>query len=105
MGTTRMMPTIPLNPAGQGWAGSPENRSNRRYYAAVAGGMIDAVDVDATTLNSQQFVAIGDSSGTTAQRPSTSSLRLGWIHIDTTIPAVVAWDGHDWRNVISGATA
>ena len=103
--TVRM---IPINPGGgsvTGWAGSPENRLDRRYYIATAGQTVDVTDGDQTTVNSQGFAQVGDSSGPTSSRPNNLYLRPGWTHIDTTIPAVVAWDGANWRNVLTGATA
>jgi hypothetical protein len=96
---------LPINGTAKGWAGPNDNYAGRRYYNATPGQTIDAIDLDANTLNSQGFAAIGDSSGPTSVRPNNIYLRPGWTHIDTTIPAVVAWDGATWRNVITGATA
>ena len=103
MATVRMLPT---KASSTGWCGPNDNVAGRRYYTAVPGGFIDAIDVDATTLNSQGFAAIGDASGTTAQRPNTTYLRPGFLYLDTTLALIVAWDGvANWRNPVTGATA
>jgi hypothetical protein len=58
----------------------------------------------ASALVSQGLLQVGNSSGTTAQRPTGSgALFPGWIHIDTTLSAVVVFDGTNWRNPITGA--
>jgi hypothetical protein len=103
MTTVRMLPI--KGAAATGWAGPNDNVAGRRYYTAAAGGFIDAIDADATTLNSQGFAAIGDASGTTAQRPNNAYLRPGFVYLDTTLALIVAWDGVAWRNPVTGATA
>jgi hypothetical protein len=104
--TTRMLPlggaTVTGN-IGAG-AGSPIQRS----YSATAGGFIDALgdpSADAATLASQDFIPIGGS-GTTAQRPNGAGfLKPGFVYVDTTLGLVVVWDGLNWRNPVTAATA
>jgi hypothetical protein len=48
------------------------------------------------------FALIGQS-GTTAARPTSPT--PGMQFVDTTAAIVVAWDGANWRNVVSGAIA
>jgi hypothetical protein len=40
-------------------------------------------------------------SGPTTARPTYP--KPGVVFVDTTIPAVIAWDGAAWRNLASGA--
>lgn len=104
--TTRMLPlngTLQTGNIGAG-AGSPVVRS----YSATGGSFIDAVGdpgADASMLGSQGFIAIGGS-GTTAQRPNgTGLLKPGFVYVDTALSLVVVWDGANWRNPVTGATA
>ena len=105
--TTRMLPLAGASVSGNigAGAGNPTLRS----YAATAGGYIDAqgdpTSGDATSLVSQGFIPIGGS-GTTAQRPNGAGfVKPGFIYVDTTIPKVVVWDGVNWRDPVTGATA
>ena len=105
--TTRMLPLAGASVTGNigAGAGNPIVRS----YSATAGGFIDAVgdpsSGDASTLNSQGFVTVGGS-GTTAQRPTTAGfLKAGFIYVDTTILKVVIFDGANFRDPVTGATA
>jgi hypothetical protein len=104
--TTRM---LPLNGSQQsGCIGAGAGTPIQRSYSASGGGFIDAVGdpgVDASTLVSQGFIAIGGS-GTTAQRPNGAGfLKPGFVYVDTTLSLVVVWDGANWRNPVTGATA
>lgn len=42
--------------------------------------------------------------GTTSQRPSKAPIETqrDALYIDTTIGRVIAWDGQDWRDVLTG---
>ena len=78
--------------------------ANGHQYSCVAGSTIDVPDFDAAVLLANGWVnAINGSVGTTAQRPTRSL--LGTNYLDTTISAVVVWDGKTWRDAITGAAA
>lgn len=104
--TTRMLPLGGATVTGTigAGAGTPVQRA----YTATAGGYIDAVgdpSVDAAALTSQGFVLIGGS-GTTSQRPTGAGfLKPRFVYVDTTLALVVVWDGVNWRNPVTGATA
>ena len=106
MTTTRM---LPLNGAGvTGYIGAGAGSPPQRAYSATGGGYIDALgdpSADAATLVSQGFLLVGGS-GTTAQRPNgTGFQKPGFIYVDSTISKVVMWDGANWRDPVTGATA
>ena len=42
--------------------------------------------------------------GTTAQRPTSPTAYPTTYYIDTTLNAVIIWDGTVWRNMITGAS-
>jgi hypothetical protein len=74
---------------------------NGRSYTTTVGGTADVPDYDAAELESNGWLAMG-MVGTTAQRPTGPA--KGQEYIDTTLTAVVAWDGvANWRNKITGA--
>ena len=106
-----MSATIRMIPKGGGavsaWLGPNDNVAGRTYYNAAANGTVD-VSCDASgasDLASQGLIAIGDSSGATSTRPNAENLRPGWLHVDTTLNLIVAWNGGGWVNPITGATA
>jgi hypothetical protein len=87
-------------------AGPAFNAQMETFFNVAANGFIDAqVDpIAASALVSQGLVQVGNSSGSTAQRPTGSgALFPGWIHIDTTLSKVVVFDGANWRDPITGA--
>jgi hypothetical protein len=104
--TTRMLPLGGATVVGNigAGAGNPILRS----YSATAGGFIDALgdpSCDASVLVSQGFILVGGS-GTTAARPNgTGFQKAGFVYVDTTLGLVVVWDGANWRNPVTGATA
>jgi hypothetical protein len=100
---------LPLNGNSQtGNIGAGAGNPVLRSYSASSGGFIDAIgdpSGDAASLTSQGFILIGGS-GTTAQRPTGAGfLKPGFIYVDMTAALVVAWDGSNWRNPVTGATA
>lgn len=103
-----MIRMIPRNgTATTAWIGPQDNVAGRTFFTAAANGVVDA-NVDAggaSDLASQGLVQIGDSSGPTATRPSAQNLRPGWLHVDTTLGLVVAWNGTGWVNPVTGASA
>ena len=100
---------LPLNGVSQsGTIGAGAGTPIQRAYTATGGGFIDTLgdpSADASTLTSQGFLLIGGS-GTTAQRPNGAGfLRPGFVYVDETIELVVVWDGANWRNPVTAATA
>ena len=85
----------------------------QRGYVATRGQLVDVpgdATGDAMVLlgygdpypgGGDYFAMIGQS-GTTAQRPTTPT--PGVLFVDTTVGAVIAWDGAAWRNVVTGAS-
>jgi hypothetical protein len=107
MGITSRL--LPLNGTPQtanigAGAGTPILRS----YSATGGGFIDALgdpSCDASVLVSQGFILVGGS-GTTAQRPNGAGFQKpGFLYVDVTLGLAVVWDGMNWRNPVTGATA
>jgi hypothetical protein len=80
----------------------------QRAYVSTAGTPIDVpgtFDGDCATLVNAGYVAIA-LSGTTAARPTnTGLLKPGLLYVDTTLSAVIFWDGANWRNAVTGAIA
>jgi hypothetical protein len=101
MTTVRMLSGSTIN----AWTGPPGSPAGRTYYQASAGTVIDVPDVSVSDLRSQGLIAVGDGSGPTSGRPTSQYLRPGYVYVDTTIGLIVAWDGANWRNPLSGATA
>ncbi|MBR0910817.1 hypothetical protein [Bradyrhizobium japonicum] len=90
----------------------------RRYYSCAAGAFVDVPGFatgDAAQISSSATRTSGDtpgslsvtglftvgSSGPTSSRPGNPSLRD--LHVDTTLSAVVVFDGASWRNPLTGA--
>ena len=87
---------LPLNGgAVDAWIGPFANVAGRTYFSAPAGGTVDVScdESGASDLASQGLLRFGDSSGPTANRPSSEFLRPGWTHVDTTLSLVVMWNG------------
>jgi hypothetical protein len=79
---------------------------NGRRYSGQPGSTLDPPDFDAGPLAANGWVDCS-LSGPTGSRPSSAvgvpALFVGLEFIDTTIGAVIRWDGASWRNVITGA--
>ncbi len=103
MTTVRMLP--PNGATISAWTGPADNPGARTYYEASAGTTIDAPDASVSALGSQGFIAVGNGSGPTSGRPASKYLNPGYLYVDTTIGVIVAWDGTNWRNPVSGAIA
>jgi hypothetical protein len=69
-------------------------------YSAAPGSTVDAPSSHADVLTSNSWIRAGRSS-TTATRPTDQ--RVGEMIVDTTLGAVVIWDGATWRNPATGA--
>jgi hypothetical protein len=79
---------------------------NGRAYSLQPGSTLDPPDFDAGPLSANGWIDCG-LSGPTSSRPSSAvgpnALFVGLEYIDTTIGAVIRFDGASWRNVITGA--
>jgi hypothetical protein len=81
--------------------------ANGRPYSAAPGAVLDVLDADANVLLANGWVC-GIPSGPTTSRPKTRfsepyNVGPGSLFVDTTLAAVIIWDGAAWRNVITGA--
>lgn len=103
--TIRMIPRN--GTAMSAWVGPNDDVAGRTSYTVSANGTVD-VNVDASgasNLASQGLIQIGDSSGPTSARPTAQNLRPGWLHVDTTLNLIVAWNVSGWVNPVTGASA
>ena len=79
---------------------------NGRSYSAGAGQPIDVPDFDAGVLEANGWPRVAPS-GTTSARPTGTNglygLRPGLEFYDTTLGALIRYDGATWRNPSSGA--
>jgi hypothetical protein len=89
---------------GASTAGTPPATNTAVVVLDVPGNLDGIASGDAAMLVNAGYVAIG-LSGTTTLRPPTSNLNPGTLYVDTTLNIVVFWDGANWRNVVTGATA
>lgn len=100
------MPNVRMFPPGLPAGGKSTTVQGGRNYTAVPGAFVDALAPDAHALEANGWARIKPGEvGPTASRPATLGAPSGVTFIDTTIPAVVLWDGANWRNVTTGAIA
>jgi hypothetical protein len=93
------MTTIQMHPPG---AGKTTTVVNGRAYTATPGTPIAVPDFDAFELEANGWVVTAaGGTGTTAQRPASPAVNTQYH--DTTVGAIVKWDGKAWRNVLTGA--
>jgi hypothetical protein len=80
--------------------------ANGRQFVGVPGSAYDISDFDAGPLSANSWIDCG-LSGPTSSRPSSTvgpnALFVGFEYVDSTIGAVVRWDGANWRSVLTGA--
>lgn len=98
MQNIRMLPPV---------SGETSITFNGRTYSCAVGSYLDVPEVDARVLAANGWRSLGQNCrgvGATTARP-TDYLRAGDTFIDTTLSAVVQWDGAAWRDVQTGATA
>ena len=83
-----------------------------RTYTCAAGSVITVPDFDARVLLNNGWLSSSDNgSGTTAQRPvanpatNTPGPGIGFQYFDSTVGANVVWNGANWINHATGATA
>lgn len=99
----RTIRVIPLSNPGVISATTANGRS-----FSPASAYLDVVDADAAVLGASGWMTAG-LVGPTANRPAQSDADMGaqfgpgLKYIDTTIGAVIQWDGAAWRNVLTGA--
>ena len=99
----RNIRVIPLNKPGV----IPATTANGRNFSPLSA-YLDVADGDAAILGASGWTTVG-LVGTTANRPAQSDADMsaqfgpGLKYIDTTIGAVIQWDGAAWRNVLTGA--
>jgi hypothetical protein len=104
---TRMIPVGATGGVVTGWCGPNDAVSARRYYSCSPGSTLDVPgdpSCDASVLGSQNFAVVA-MSGTTGSRPTSLGIKAGTLFIDTTLNAVLCWDGVTWRSVLTGAAA
>jgi len=89
-------------------AGSPLTLGNQTYYRG--GGYVDAPYQHAATLTANGWTEVG-AVGTTSERPplrgpssgDPSVATKGGVYVDTTLSAVICFDGSTWRDPLTGA--
>ncbi len=75
---------------------------NGRTYSCALGSTISVPACDAVALNANGWSPVAWGSGPTASRPTGAFLAPGMHWYDTTVGAIIVYDGATWRNV-SGA--
>lgn len=75
---------------------------NKRTYQCNVGSVITVPDWDARQMEANGWLYVG-SVDTTANRPILSKSARGQTFLDSTLAALIVWDGVQWRNQISGA--
>jgi hypothetical protein len=112
------MPNVRLIPPS---VGALNCVANGRTYTGVAGATLDVPDFDAAVLTANGWTVSGEVGatavltangwtvsgevGATAGRPLLNRGDRGREFVDTTLAAVIRWDGKAWRNKITGASA
>jgi hypothetical protein len=82
--------------------------ANGRSYSSTPGHVVDVLDFDATVLTANGWLRVAQS-GTTAQRPASSQANgfaaaPGTPFYDTTVGALLMYDGSAWRSPVDGAS-
>ncbi len=93
------MTTIQMHAPGNG----ATTTVNGRTYKGVAGTPVSVPDFDADMLEANGWIKTAPGgTGTTAARPTAP--KVGTEYHDTTVGAIIKWDGKAWRNVMTGAS-
>jgi hypothetical protein len=72
---------------------------NGRTYNTALGSSVQVPAVDAVEMMANGWSIFGWGSGTTAQRPTPGPfLTAGLLWYDTTLSAMICWDGATWRS-------
>lgn len=97
----RMLPPVSV--------GQQTQAVNGRRYSAAPGAAVDVPDMDASVLAANGWITCAPS-GTTAQRPTTNPntnppyvAAPNFRYFDTTISALIFWDGATWRDPAGNA--
>lgn len=90
--------------------GAQNMTNNGRPYSAAPGSVLDVVDADAQVLAAAGWVKVAFS-GPTSARPTIGApsgpyftAARGTHFLDTTLNALIVFDGATWRSPISGAS-
>ena len=95
------MPSFNMMPPANG-----QNKftTNGRTYSCATGATILVPDYDANVMEANGWVKTSrDGAGTTAQRPTNPT--VGTQYHDTTVGAIVMWNGKSWLHHNTGASA
>jgi hypothetical protein len=74
--------------------------TNGRNHSAAPGVVHDVIDFDADSLGGNGWTRVGEV-GATAQRPVNPA--RGKLFTDTSVGAMIIFDGATWRNPATGA--
>jgi hypothetical protein len=99
---------FPINGAAVKALVPPPPAPTQRAYSATGGGFVDVpgdANGDTAAILSSGFFAVGASGPTTARPNGVGAVGPGYVFIDTTLSLVVIFDGLNWRNPVTGATA
>jgi hypothetical protein len=97
---TRMLPAAAV--------GQQNQIVNGRSYSGTPGNAVDIPDSDAAVLAANGWVIVAPS-GPTSARPTPSALSAPYIagistkFYDTTIAAMIVFDGATWRSPVNGS--
>lgn len=101
MQSFRILPPVSL--------GAQTTKVNGRTYTAAPGTFLDVPDADAQVHAAAGWTKVAFS-GPTGARPTTNAsggpygvASRGMFFVDTTLSAVIVFDGATWRNPITGA--
>jgi hypothetical protein len=93
------MATIQMHAPGNG----ATTTVNGRTYKGTPGTTLNVPDFDAFELQANGWVVTAAAgSGATAARPA--SPHVGDEYHDTSLAAIIKWDGKAWRNIMTGVS-
>ena len=87
----------------------PTSTVNGRSYTTTPGSLVDVVEPDAQVLGANNCVLplrwaqVGPTSARPPTYPDGRTIEPGLVYVDTSIAAVICWDGAAWRNLLTGA--
>lgn len=76
---------------------------NGRSYTAVAGQIVDIPNFDAGIEGWCELCQVGPTSARPSGTLPPNAPGKGQLFIDTTLNAVIVWDGATWRDPLTGA--
>lgn len=77
---------------------NPITLQSGRVYSAAVGTAVTVPWFDAQVLISNGWTMFGWGTGPTTSRPTGVNLTQGFMYYDTTVGAMVCYDGVTWRN-------